>query len=153
MSNKSRGINKERDVVNFAEEQGYNALRVAGSGSAPIPLPDIVIGKQETMPSLEHKYGESPLYIGKDEVRQLIQFTQLWCGAEPWLCARFKGDTTHYVARPEWLPTTEKSYVFNQKHIEQDKTRYNTLKELIPKRENSSFNEDDRQKRRKDLKG
>jgi len=124
---------------------------VAGSGAAPIPLPDIIAGKKHATIPLEHKYGDSPLYITKDEVRQLIYFTQYWKDAEPWIAARFKGDTTHYLAKPHWLPTTEKSYVFNERHVQEDKIRHKVFEEVFPPRETEQVTEEERKKRRKKL--
>lgn len=141
----------EREFIHKLEANKYNGARVAGSGAAPIPLPDIIAGKKEATIPLEHKYGDSPLYIGKGEVRQLIYFTNYWKASEPWIAARFKGDTAHYLAKPHWLPTTEKSYVFNERHVQEDKIRYKSFDQVFPPRETEQFTEEHRRKRRERL--
>ncbi len=95
MSQKSRGIAAEREVVHLFWKNRWAAIRVAGSGSIRYPCPDILAGNKQRKLAVECKIAKrSSIYIPKKEIEDLRVFSETF-GAEPWIGVRF--------GREEWF--------------------------------------------------
>jgi holliday junction resolvase Hjr len=95
MSRKSKGINAERELIRLFWDNGWAAIRVAGSGSMRHPSSDILASNTIRRLAIECKASkDTSKYLGKDEILQLKTFSQLF-GAEPWIAVRFD--------RADWL--------------------------------------------------
>lgn len=89
MSAKSKGINGEREIVRTFWEQGWAAMRCAGSGSSHYPSPDVIAGKLGRRFAIECKVTSDNIkYFTKDEINQLIYFAEHF-GAEPLVAIKF----------------------------------------------------------------
>jgi len=93
MDKKSKGSNAERELIHMFWDTGeWGAVRAAGSGSVPLPCPDIVAGNRLRTLAIECKAsGELRKYIKKKQIEELRQFSLLF-GAEPWLGIRFDSE-------------------------------------------------------------
>ena len=92
---KAKGSRLERELVHmFHDTNLFIALRAAGSGSTPLPCPDLLVGGNGRVLAIECKAGKGRRYIKKDQVDELLQFSARF-GAEPWVGVRFDGK--------EWL--------------------------------------------------
>lgn len=103
------GQDKERDLAKRLSDAGYAVMRAPASGSATQrELPDLLWSKPETPLSvMELKYtGENVAYFDAEEVQALGWFAAC-VGAKQFLCARFKQDTTYYMAHPDDARRTE----------------------------------------------
>ena len=69
-------------------------MRAAGSGSTPLPSPDLLVGGQGRVLAIECKGGKGSRYIDKQQISELKEFAEKF-GAEPWVGARFNNT--------EWL--------------------------------------------------
>lgn len=101
MSKKSIGSNAERHIIDLFWENGWAALRAAGSGSTKHPCPDILAGNSVRQIVIECKVsGNKKKYFEKREIEELEFFAKL-VGAEPWVAIKF--------SRVGWffLPTSE----------------------------------------------
>ena len=95
MSRKKKGINAERELIHLFWANNWMPIRVAGSGSAPIPCPDIIASNTKRKIAVECKTSKNNnLYIKKEDIEQLVDFCTRF-GAECWLGVRFD--------RTEWL--------------------------------------------------
>lgn len=95
MSSKNKGSRLERELINkFFDTGSHIALRAAGSGSTPLPCPDLVVGGNGRVLAIECKGGKGARYIKKKQIEELEEFSKRF-GAEPWLGARFNNT--------EWL--------------------------------------------------
>lgn len=85
------GFDKERDLVDFLLFNGYEAVRVAGSGAGTKRgLPDIIAGKQTVKYAIELKSStKNDIYIKKDQIKGLINFSNVF-GAIPVIAIKFK---------------------------------------------------------------
>jgi Holliday junction resolvase len=109
MSRKKKGINAERELIHLFWQNGWMPIRVAGSGCAPIPCPDVIASNGERNLAIECKSSKnSNLYVNKEDVEQLTEFCTRF-GAEFWLGVRFD--------RTEWL-------FLPLQHLEEKKTKF-----------------------------
>ncbi len=84
-----RGINYERELVKIFWKHGIAALRVAGSGLAPHPLPDILIGFKGKIYAIEVKSTKKDyLYIDEIKIKELLEFSKIF-GCEAYLALKF----------------------------------------------------------------
>ena len=89
MTHKSRGINAERDLIHRFWEQGWAALRAAGSGSSQFPAPDVVASNNVRKIAMEVKLTtEKRKYFTEKEIRELLYFAEKF-GAEAWVGVKF----------------------------------------------------------------
>lgn len=89
-----KGMKFERDLIHMFWENGYAALRTAGSGAARYPTPDIVAGNGSNFIALEVKKRSSlPVYLTENEVRELVMFSNLF-GASAYIAVK--------IPRKEW---------------------------------------------------
>jgi len=92
---KAKGSRLERELVHlFHDTNLFIALRAAGSGSTPLPCPDLLVGGKGRVLAIECKAGKGRRYIKNDQVKELLEFSSRF-GAEPWIGVRFDGE--------EWL--------------------------------------------------
>lgn len=98
MSRYQKGAGFERALVNKFWETGFAAVRVAGSGSAPHALPDIVAMRDGRVIAIECKAtAKSPYYLGEEAVKKLKSFSDL-SGAEAYVAVKFNN------VKPMFIP-------------------------------------------------
>jgi len=86
---KAKGSRLERELVTlFFETNNFMPIRVAGSGSTPLPAPDLLVGGKGRVLAIECKAGKDSRYIKKDQIQELTEFSARF-GAEPWIGVRF----------------------------------------------------------------
>ncbi|MBS3149305.1 Holliday junction resolvase [Candidatus Woesearchaeota archaeon] len=90
MGSKKKGTRAERELIHlFFNTNTWIAIRVAGSGSMPIPCPDIVVGNGKRVLAIECKsLADNIKYFKEQELADLIEFSRRF-GAEAWLGVRF----------------------------------------------------------------
>jgi len=92
---KKKGSRLERELISkFFNTGKFIPLRAAGSGSTPLPCPDLLVGGKGRVLAIECKGGKSARYIDKKQISELKEFAEKF-GAEPWVGARFNNT--------EWL--------------------------------------------------
>ncbi|MBW3017441.1 Holliday junction resolvase [Candidatus Woesearchaeota archaeon] len=116
MKLKTKGTKAERELVHLFWANGWAPVRSAGSGSVPIPNPDIIAGNGIRKVAIEAKSSKgSYIYIPKKEVKELERFALLF-GAEPWIGARFNNQKWVFIKTHE-LKQSEKNCVISLKSI------------------------------------
>jgi len=86
---KAKGSRTERELIRkFYDTGSFIALRTAGSGSTPLPAPDLLVGCNNKVFAIECKSGKDKRYIKKDQIDELKEFASKF-GAEPWIGVRF----------------------------------------------------------------
>ena len=103
MSSKKKGTRYERELFHLFWDTGtWSAVRSAGSGSTPLPSPDILASNNNRTIALECKSIKSgSKYLEKEKMEELIKFSTLF-GAEPWLGIRFDNKGWFFL-KPEDL--------------------------------------------------
>jgi len=113
MSGKSKGSRTERELLHMFWDTKYYCLRVAGSGSMPLPCPDLLAGKNKRALAVECKSGKATRYISKEQVRELVQFAKGF-GAEPWVAIRFDGMEWRFLQPKQLKGKTNKHYALTK---------------------------------------
>jgi Holliday junction resolvase len=108
MSNKSRGCNYERQLVDLLHQRGFAAVRVAGSGAKPLPTPDIVACRRGKILAIECKTSrKNQVYLRDEQVDDLKVYSRT-AGAKPLLAIKFLQQQWHFL-KPFRLPRTNGS--------------------------------------------
>ena len=104
---KSKGSRAERELVAMFWEAGFAALRAPGSGSTPLPSPDILATNKKKYFAIECKsLGSTQKTFKPEDFAQLEQFAKAFC-AEPWIGMRFDYDGWYFL-QPKEIKETKK---------------------------------------------
>src|SRR3989338_7446093 len=96
-NNKGKGGRTERELIKmFFDTNVFAALRVAGSGSTPLPAPDLLVGGMGRVLAIECKSGKKRRYIDPEQIQELLDFAAKF-GAEPWVGVRFNNNGWHFL--------------------------------------------------------
>lgn len=112
INRKAKGTNAERDLIRKFWEEGWAAIRSAGSGSSQYPSPDLLVGKNGRRLAIECKItADEKKYFPKSEIHLLDYFAKTF-GAESWIAIKFpKKEWVFFL--PEDLDDTGKNLVAN----------------------------------------
>ena len=71
---KKKGSRTERELLKLFWESGWYCIRMAGSGSMPLPCPDLLSGKKGRSLAIECKSGKGKnrRYIPKEQIDDLF---------------------------------------------------------------------------------
>lgn len=86
-----KGMQKERDLVNLLEKNGFRAVRIAGSGggSRNNPKPDVLCINKQIAYAIELKSSnQDVIYINKSQILSLSRFCEDF-GIYPLVCVKF----------------------------------------------------------------
>lgn len=79
---KSKGTSYERELIHKAFDNGWTAIRAAGSGSQQAPAPDVIILKENTILCVEVKFKDARrAYLDSEEAQALRYFVDNTKGA------------------------------------------------------------------------
>jgi Holliday junction resolvase len=93
-----KGANFERKLVNLFWANGFTAIRAAGSGSAPQPVPDIIAMKGNRVIILECKTtGKNAFRLDKIDVEKLKTFRER-ADCEAYIAVKFDRE------KPKFFP-------------------------------------------------
>jgi Holliday junction resolvase len=85
---KAKGSMAERELLHMFWAAGWGATRAAGSGSVPLPSPDLLVGHASRTLALECKaIASDKKYFPKKEIDELIEFCARF-GCEGWVALR-----------------------------------------------------------------
>lgn len=124
MSNKSKGSNAERELVSLFTENGWRAVRVAGSGVNDESPCDIIVGKiGHKGYTLEAKSSKkSSIYITKSQIGEFITYSHI-LGLRPVIAARFNREGWFFI-NPEQLNDSGKNWVISLKKAKEEGKRF-----------------------------
>jgi Holliday junction resolvase len=114
MSNKSKGANVERELVKLFTENGWRALRVAGSGVNDDSPCDLIAGKVGRKGyAIEVKSSrKDSIYISKAQINDFMTFS-LSLGLQPAIAVRFTHEGWLFL-NPEKLNDSGKNWVISR---------------------------------------
>lgn len=104
-----KGIKFERELIHRLWENGFAAMRSAGSGAARYPMPDIVAGNGKKFIAIEVKKRDKlPVYLTEQEIKELIMFANLF-GAQAYVAVKVTNQNWKFF-KVEQLEKTGSSY-------------------------------------------
>ena len=107
---KVKGSRYERELLHmFWKEEGWSGLRCPGSGSTPLPSPDLLVTDKNNYLAIECKAikGKNK-YFSPEEINQLNEFAQAF-GAQPIIAMRFNQKGWFFFT-PEDLRKTKNNF-------------------------------------------
>ena len=106
MSSKAKGSRAERELLTMFWENGFGGYRSAGSGSTPLPSPDILVGNGKRYLAIECKsLKDKYKYLEETQIKELVEFSKRF-GAEAWVGVRFN-NLGWYFIQPNNLEKTK----------------------------------------------
>lgn len=86
---KRKGTRVERELLHMLYKNGWMVNRSAGSGSIPLPNPDLLAGKEGRILAIECKAIKNEnKFFPEKEINELSLFSEKF-GAEPWIAIKF----------------------------------------------------------------
>ena len=129
INTKAKGTKGERELIKIFNENGWCAIRSAGSGSQRYLSPDILAGNAIRRVAIECKVTkDTKKYFLVDEIEQLKLFAHIF-GAEAWIGLCFKEEVWYFLM-PEDLESTGNNFVVS---LELAKRRGLTVQDLLQK--------------------
>jgi len=109
----SKGANAERELMHLFFKEGFSVVRIAGSGTSPLPAPDIIAIKNGRIIAVECKARKAKnLAITLEQIGELRGWSKK-AGAEAlvgWKIPR-KG---WFFLKPRQMNNTGKFFTINQ---------------------------------------
>ena len=124
---KRKGTRAERELLHmFYNTNTWIASRMAGSGSIPLPSPDILAGYKNKTLAIECKSLKNHYYhFSKKEIDELNEFAKRF-GATAWLGIRFDNLGWHFI-KPEQLKESKKGHSVNLKLAQEKGIKFEEL--------------------------
>lgn len=114
---KKKGSRTERELINLFHSTGLFApLRIAGSGSSPMPCPDLIVGGKNRILAIECKSGKGRRDIRREQIEELKTFSKLF-GAEPWVGVRFDNMPWYFLEVNKIGKSKGKNYFVDPKLV------------------------------------
>ncbi|MDP1695314.1 MAG: Holliday junction resolvase Hjc [archaeon] len=124
MSNKAKGSKAERELLSLFTQQGWRAVRVAGSGvndNSPCDLLAAKIGRKGY--TIEAKSSKkSSIYISKQQIDDFVRFS-LTLGLNPVIALRFNYEGWLFL-NPSQLEDSGKNWVVSLKNAKEKGSRF-----------------------------
>jgi len=125
---KVKGSRYERELLHMFWDTGaWSGIRCPGSGSTPLPSPDLLVTNKTSYLAIECKAikGRSK-YFSEEEIQQLTNFAEAF-GALPLIGIRFNGKGWYFL-KPEQLKRTKnKFYVATLDLAQKEAMRFEKL--------------------------
>lgn len=94
---KKKGSRTERELLHLFHEFGWAPVRVAGSGSTPLPAPDLLAGKDGRVLAIECKSGKNvKRYLDSKQIEELKEFSKRF-KAESWIGLRIDNHEWYFL--------------------------------------------------------
>lgn len=119
MSNKAKGSKSERELLQIFTDNGWRAVRVAGSGVNENSHCDLIAGKLGKRGyTIEAKSSKkSAIYITKEQIENFIIFSKI-LGLSPVIAVRFNYEGWIFL-NPEQLDDSGKYWVIHLKNVKE----------------------------------
>lgn len=124
---KIKGNRTERELFHLFWNNGWAIVRAAGSGSTPLPAPDLIASNSKKTLAIECKaIRKGKRYLDKAEIEQLELFSKTF-GAEPWIGIRFDNTDWHFVQPKHIEKSKNGNYVLSKNLINKKGIKFEEL--------------------------
>ncbi len=108
---KAKGSRAERELLHMLAKEGFQVLRAAGSGTFPLPTPDIVAAKKGKLFIFEVKSKKTKtLFITKKQMEELLEWKKE-SRAKAFVAWKTRGK--FFLIEPKHLKKTKKFFSFS----------------------------------------
>ncbi len=108
----SKGANAERELMRLFFDAGFSVVRIAGSGTSPLPAPDIVALRKGRIIAVECKARKAKnLAVLPGQMQQLLQWAER-AGAQPFLAWKVPRKGWFFLL-PKHFHKTEKFFLIS----------------------------------------
>ena len=124
MSNKAKGSNAERELLRLFTEQGWRAVRTAGSGVNDDSPCDLIVGKLGKRGcAIEAKSSrKNTIYISKTQIEDFILFSSV-IGLTPVIAVRFTYEGWLFL-EPTFLKDSGKNWAISRQNAQSSGKRF-----------------------------
>jgi Holliday junction resolvase len=124
MSNKAKGSRVERELIKIFSENGWRAVRVAGSGVNDESPCDLIVGKIGRKGyTIEAKSSKSSIiYIKRQQIEDFFLFSSM-IGLQPVIAVRFNYEGWLFLT-PDQLRDTGNNWAVNLDHAKEVGKRF-----------------------------
>jgi len=120
MTSKAKGSRAERELLTMFWENNFAGYRAAGSGSTPLPSPDLLVGNGERYLAIECKALKTKAkYLEEAQINDLLKFSKIF-GAEPWIGLRFNNIGWYFI-QPDKLKKTKNGTLITSLEVVKEK--------------------------------
>ena len=127
MGSKGKGSRNERELFYLFYEHDWMPLRTAGSGSTPIPAPDLLVGNGKRVLAIECKtIRGTKKYLEPQQIKELMIFAEKF-GAEPWIAIKFDYQGWFFVKPSELEKTKNGMPAISLKNAQQKALRFQDM--------------------------
>ena len=124
---KEKGSRAERELLAMFWENGFGGYRSAGSGSTPLPSPDLLVGNGKRYLAIECKSLKSKTkYLEIEQIKELIEFSKKF-GAEPWIGLRFNNIGWYFIQPHKLEKTKNGSLIASLEFLEKEGLKFQDL--------------------------
>lgn len=130
MSNKAKGSKAERELLQIFTDNGWRAVRVAGSGVNDNSPTDLIAGKLGRRGyTIECKSSKkSSIYITKQQIEDFVIFSNI-LGLSPVIAVRFNYEGWIFLS-PEQLEDSGKYWVVHLKKAKEIGKKFSQFFEI-----------------------
>lgn len=124
MSNKAKGSKAERELLQIFTDNGWRAVRVAGSGVNDNSPCDLIAGKiGRKGHTIEAKSSKSTsIYISKSQIEDFLVYSGT-LGLDPVIALRFNREGWLFI-KPSQLSDSGKNFVISLKNAKEQGARF-----------------------------
>jgi len=124
---KSKGTRAERELFHKLWQNNWPVVRSAGSGSTPLPNPDLITSNGSRILAIECKSIKNKnKYFPKEEIDELTEFSNKF-GAEPWLAIRFDNHGWYFLTPKQLKKNKSGNYSINLNLAEKQSIKFEEL--------------------------
>ncbi len=124
---KKKGTRVERELFHMLYNEDFFPIRAAGSGSTPIPNPDILAGKKGRVLAIECKaIKDLNKFFPEIEIEELKLFSEKF-GAEAWVAIKFNNKGWFFINPENLNKTKSNNYSINLELAKQKGIKFDEL--------------------------
>ena len=127
MASYAKGANAERELIEMFWNNGYAAMRAAGSGVSRFPSADVIASNGEKTFAIESKAIKSGyVYLERDEIVKLLEFSQKF-GARPYVAVKIKKDDWTFLPAGKIIATESGNFSITKKSAKENGILFENL--------------------------
>ncbi len=127
MAQYAKGAKAERELIEMFWDNGYAAMRAAGSGISRLPSVDVIASNGKKTFAISCKSTKKTnVYLDSEEIGKLKSFSEKF-GAIPYIGVRFNGKNWCFLGMDKIKRTEGKKFTISRKNSEKSGKSFERL--------------------------